>query len=908
MPDGTALQSSKCVQLNLPNVPPQACKAHVLPGLAHASLLSLGVLCDNGCTATFDNKKVTINHQNKIVLTGNRDPITRLWHIPLSPTSQINKTALSVTSLTQCANMEQIIHFYHATLFSPVASTLVQAVKNGYLSTWPGLTSANIKQYLKPTMAMAKGHLDQVRCNQSSNHHNEVITNNITESEQNTHAAFATIQPMQRIYTDQTGRFPYMSSRGHQYIMILYSYDSNAILSAPLKNKTEDEILKTYIKFYNYLTNAGFQPNTHWLDNEASTKLKEFNKKHGVQYQLTPPNIHRRNASERAIRTWKNHFIVGLESLNPDFPMHLWDRLIQQATDTLNMLRPNRSNTKMSAYNDLEGMFNYEKTPLAPPGTKVLVHEKSLQQGTWAPHGKQGWYIGGAPEHYRCYTTYVTNTRSERITDTLQFFHHHPMPLKISSLDQAIEASKQLTAAIADPSINSPLDNSNDTRIQAIKTLANIFGVTVKQFNTKDVKINHASLPRVKNPVPNIQTAGDSALPRVPNPVSNIQTAGDSTLPRVPQHRYPTKARQQALADKRHSANAIIHPVTGQQMQYKQLITTPETERTWTHSFTNELGRLAQGADNDGSGTNTIQFINHNQIPLNRRDNITYGNIIVDYKPHKEEPHQTRLTVGGDRIRYPGHVTTPTADITTIKLLLNSTISTPGARLVTVDIHNFYLDTHMERPEFMFLHKNIIPETIYRKYSLQNIEKNNKIYIQINKGMYGLPQAGKLAHQQLITNLHTHGYFPCQFTPGLWRHRWRPVSFTLVVDNFAIKYVGQNHAQHLIDALKSHYSSVAVDWSGDVYCGMSLDWNYQEKYVDISMPGYIHRALNKFQHSKPVKPQHSPYQYIIPNYKIHPQIASLPDEAPHVSAEQTNQVQQIIGTLLFMHVWWTVLY
>ena len=150
---------------------------------------------------------------------------------------------------------------------------------------------------------------------------------------------------------------------------------------------------------------GGFPVQVHWLDNEASTKLKKYNIDNRIKYQLTPPNIHRINASERAVRTWKNHFIAGISSVNPELPMHLWDRLVVQATDTINMLRANRQNDKMSAYMALNGPYDFTKTPMAPPGTKVLVHEKSVQRGTWYPHGKEGWYLGNSLEHYRCYRT-----------------------------------------------------------------------------------------------------------------------------------------------------------------------------------------------------------------------------------------------------------------------------------------------------------------------------------------------------------------------------------------------------------------------------------------------------------------------------------------------------------------------
>jgi hypothetical protein len=171
-----------------------------------------------------------------------------------------------------------------------------------------------------------------------------------------THQIFATIENTNKIYTgkiytDQTGRFPVTSSQGNKYVLVLYEYDTNAILTEALNNRTAPEILRAYKKLVKYLYNRGFRPKIHWLDNEASDELKQFNNSNQLEFQLVPPHMHRRNAAERAIRTWKNHFVAGLCSTDTRFPIHLWDRLLAQATITLNLLRPSRRNPKISAYN-----------------------------------------------------------------------------------------------------------------------------------------------------------------------------------------------------------------------------------------------------------------------------------------------------------------------------------------------------------------------------------------------------------------------------------------------------------------------------------------------------------------------------------------------------------------------------
>jgi hypothetical protein len=96
------------------------------------------------------------------------------------------------------------------------------------------------------------------------------------------------------------------------------------------------------------------------------------------------------------------------------------------------------------------------------------------------------------------------------------------------------------------------------------------------------------------------------------------------------------------------------------------------------------------------------------------------------------------------------------------------------------------------------------------------------VYIQINKGMYGLPQEGKLANDLLVKRLAPHSYHPVRHTHGLWKHNTRPITFTLVVYAFGVKYVGKAHADHLLNTIKHDYE-VTEDWKGGLYCGIKLD-------------------------------------------------------------------------------------
>ena len=188
-----------------------------------------------------------------------------------------------------------------------------------------------------------------------------------------TYPLFAFIENSGKIYADQTGRFPVTPSKGSKYILLIYDYDSNAILDKPIKNRMATEILRAYTKLVTYLKNRGFRPQK----STGSTIMKHrSSSKHSVMTMTLDFNLCRPTCidtiqqSERfeLVRNWKNHFVAGLCSTDSQFPtMH-------QATLTLSLLRPSRCNPQGSAYTTLENTFDFNKTPMATPHTKVIIH------------------------------------------------------------------------------------------------------------------------------------------------------------------------------------------------------------------------------------------------------------------------------------------------------------------------------------------------------------------------------------------------------------------------------------------------------------------------------------------------------------------------------------------------------
>jgi hypothetical protein len=184
-----------------------------------------------------------------------------------------------------------------------------------------------------------------------------------------------------------------------------------------------------------------------------------------------------------------------------------------------------------------------------------------------------------------------------------------------------------------------------------------------------------------------------------------------------------------------------------------------------------ELHRLAQGKAGITKGTNTVFFMSHNEIRAIPSDRtVTYARVVIDHRPQKEDLNRVCITVGGNLINYPFELTTRTADMVSSKILWNSTISTEGARFAGADIANMYLETPLDRYEYMRMPISLMPQDIIEHYGLREKALNDYAYMEIRKGMYGLPQAGILANKLLKKRLARHGYHEQPHTPGLWKH------------------------------------------------------------------------------------------------------------------------------------------
>jgi hypothetical protein len=243
--------------------------------------------------------------------------------------------------------------------------------------------------------------------------------------------------------------------------------------------------------------------------------------------------------------------------------MHLWDRLLPQAVMTLNMLRTSRINTKLSAATHIFGQYDSIRAPMAPPGTRVIAHETPGRRKTWAPHGQDGWYIGPALEHYRCYTVYITTTKSNRIVETGGFFpqtFNLPFP---SSHDLVTQAEADTRHALLHPQPAGTFFQVGNEQTISSKRLAGIF----ESKNHEKRKTHLPPQDGIENNAPQrVQTTGSP--PRVAGtdteqtsiqPISSLQSTPNShrrektpvkriVTPQPPHAMVRRSARQQNLS------------------------------------------------------------------------------------------------------------------------------------------------------------------------------------------------------------------------------------------------------------------------------------------------------------------------------------------------------------------------
>ena len=557
-------------------------------------------------------------------------------------------------SVYDLPSIEAVIRYLHASLGFPTKNTLLRAIKHGNLSSFPGLTASAVTKYFPKSDETQKGHMRQsqqgmqstkVRVKQS-----ELEVEDDVEAEEEGEEGSIT-RPIERkkdVYvkvfdatkkamcSDQAGRFPVISSRGHKYVMVAVELYGNYIDAEAMTSRDTKELIRAYQSIWKCWEATGvISPNWHVLDNEAPEEFKHVIRKNDCIVELTPADVHRRNIAEQAIQTWKGHFISVLAGVDEKFPLHEWDRLISQVTLTLNLLRQSNASPNVSAYAHHHGQFNYDKMPLAPMGCAVQFHEKPTRRRMFGEHASDGWYIRTSPEHYRCHIVLVRKTRHLRITDMVYFKHKYSTQPTLTLKDRLMKAILDLTRVISNKVKGKP-----DEQHQALTKIAEVFKpgnqlpilLTGDQMPPK-VQPREQQVPRVHRTEQAPRVQWDENLHKIhqDRPTNKLIDASPKSILKQPKY-SPTMPKTQVpepnsiaarlLARRKEraqeSANPVLDHETGKLFEYRKLLSHPKYAKAWNTSAANEFSRLAQGVGGRVQGTNPIFFIRKDEIPLDR--------------------------------------------------------------------------------------------------------------------------------------------------------------------------------------------------------------------------------------------------------------------------------------------------
>ncbi len=442
-------------------------------------------------------------------------------------------------------------------------------------------------------------------------------------------------------------------------------------------------MVQAYQALIDCINATGIFPLGHILDNKCSALFKQQIQLNKLTYQLVPPHDHRRNRAKKAIQTFKDHFLSILCGTDPSFPLHLWDWLLSQVENTLNMLCPARTLKTISAYTYLYGQHDYNCNPFAPLGCKVEAHVVPEIYETWAPHTASGYYIGNAMEQYHCHNVYIPDTKGTHACSSVFFKHKYLLMPTLTPSDTLIKAADTLSEAITGTIPVSSITSD------AITQLLNIFK---QQANSaKDataaqrVLTQQAQSQRVHTeqsntfPQPVVSTQADElwmylieSQPEFPpleieeqilEPENPIRT---SMISQELVHNHSTPARNMrqqqqiqtitqdcayhlmetkaASSTQKESArkyplqflcdwaNFILDKEIGDVLEYRHLLKNPKYKEVWSQSFSREIHQLS-------NMTKTISFLTKPEIPQAQRKDITYSRIVCTYCSKKKDPY-----------------------------------------------------------------------------------------------------------------------------------------------------------------------------------------------------------------------------------------------------------------------------
>jgi hypothetical protein len=1011
-----------------------------------------------GCVATYRKELLTIYSPAGVPImeaprsTGSdglwRFDLQRLQlpaaeHHPVPPGFEEQPHA-AFNSTMRTQTMDERTQFIHHTFSCPVLSTFREAVRRGYLRSISGFkTDRMLSRHPPHAFETPVGHMTSVNQHVQSTHAQDNADHEVTFpplkvgiAEKFVQVSFHDLSGL--IASDQAGALP--SPWGKQYHVLMTASDPNYIHIEVAQSLSSAHLLAALKKGVEFFTSRGFTPILEKIDNAVTAEQERFFNAAGITVQAMPVGCYRQNPAERQMRTWKGHFISTLALADPKFPLVQSAHLVFQAEWSLNMLRSSRVAPHLSAWEQMHGAYDFNTTPAAPPGMLMAVHEVAPIRETWGPHAVQGFYIGPAFKHYRCYTCWIPATQKTRIADCIEWFPRCISMPSATPLEEVAAAATDLVSAlnriIALPASDAstfrqPLMVLHPKLVDNLRQLHEIFAhdrdpaaaptyepcpdavqqipatrlrsatsggptrnhVSFYEYFAKHAKPAQTYQPSTAMPLPPIVPPVDtfdvmplpapepqpsslspSPAPVIPKPGAAVsdqrvshskqrvprgkwrmptgkQRVRPSEKPAPPltsvcrKHRTPSRVstkrrRSQQLspstspdivrptrlpastqAGRRaqlprqyfmHSAysaaarslppDLLLKPAfdfrkmlalattvraSGRNMRYNSLLKDHDAAE-WISANADEWRRLIHT-------TETLRFASASAKPADRK--ATYMSLVCTDKVKPSSTTSTkRVRAAADNgIDYPGDTAAETASLDTIKILSNAVISEAKSLFMTIDLKDFYLKSTLLRKEYAWVNLSQIAPEIIVEFNLLAIATKGKVLVEISKGIYGLPQSGKLAKDQLTKNLKQHGFTECEHTPCLFVHPTRDIKFTLVVDDFSVKYSDTKDVEFLLSILRPVYN-LHIDWSGSKYLGITLDWDYTSviRSVSLSLPEYVAKGLQALEFTPSTKPVRSPGGFVRPQYGITTQLTDI-DTSPPVDDTARKRIQKALG-------------
>ena len=244
---------------------------------------------------------------------------------------------MTANNVYSIPSVKALVRFLHAVASFPVKSMWLAAIRVGNYPMWPGLTYKNAKTYHPITGETLKGHMTYTRQGVRSTKRKATPPNPTREVSQissdipttKSNELFVVVEPVSKLYTDDMGRFPIRSRSGHRYIMLVFHYNSNAILIEPFQSHHDCHRIAAYSCIMTRLRERGHAVDLQVLANEARKEYRRvITQIWKTTFQLVPPDFHRRNVAEHAIRTFKAHFLAIIAGVDGAFPRSIWDMLL----------------------------------------------------------------------------------------------------------------------------------------------------------------------------------------------------------------------------------------------------------------------------------------------------------------------------------------------------------------------------------------------------------------------------------------------------------------------------------------------------------------------------------------------------------------------------------------------------